>query len=186
MATGMFGPVGVLRAAAALTLTLVASLALGGCGQERYEYAEKQIATSQPPAPSRTIEDVREAGRSSSADSRAQMGEDLPLPDGFPATLPLPSDAWSATVVVAQPGWFDVSLVLTDPPGPMAQLLRSNLDEAYRSFVDAGVPVSRTRATDPTTGVERDVVDAELDGRAVQIALPEDGHHLSYAVENAR
>lgn len=174
------------RVAWAVVTAVLAGTALAGCGQDTYEYDETKIEASKPPAPARTMVQVREAAAASDAAPEAQMGADLPLPTGFPASVPMPSDPWGANIVVAHPGWFEVSVVLADPPGPIDQVLRAHLDDVYRAAEKDGVPVARRAAEDPATGDQVQVVDLEVDGRAVEISHVAGGTSLGYAVENVR
>lgn len=167
-------------------MALALATTVGACGQERYEYGEKKITVDRPEAPARTIDDLRAVASESEAAPQTQMGENLSLPAGLPTDLPMPEEAHLVNVVTAHPGYFEWSVVLLDPPGPLAQVLGGILDETYAGFVADGVPVQRETRTDEVSGSKRDVVEAELDGRAVEISMDADGYHLLYAVENAR
>lgn len=174
------------RGVGAGAVALALATTVTACGQERYEYGEKKIAVDRPAAPARTVDDLRAVAGESTADPQTQMGENLPLPAGLPADLPMPQDAHAVNVITANPGYFEWSVVLLDPPGPLAQVLRGFLDDTYDGFVRDGVPVQRETRTDEQSGAKRDVVEAELDGRAVEISMDAEGYHLAYAVENAR
>lgn len=114
------------RALAAVALTVVVVSGSVGCGaqekvREKTETAgegalEKAIAQGQY---GEDVEDVDVDAASGTItikgkDGTLVLGEDLPMPEDFPTTLPLPEGGHSVNAVAAEKGVFEVTMLVTD------------------------------------------------------------------------
>lgn len=150
---------------------VVGGALLGACGAaEKAEKAgEDAVEKSIADAAKKESDDVEDVEVDSDAgtitiegkDGTLVLGEDLPLPEGFPATLPLPEGGHTVNAVAGEEGAFEVSMFVTDPDlGAHEQRIRAGLDAdgytvgATRDEVLDGVPQRVVPATGHRTAVE--------------------------------
>lgn len=174
-------------------LTVVALGAVTGCGaeekvREKTEAAgegaiEKAITEGEH---GKDIDDVDVDAKAGTITFKGKegtllVGEDLAMPDGFPATLPLPEGGHSVNAVGAEAGVYEVTMFVTDPDlAAHEQRIRSGLEQAgYK------IGVTETATGD---GAEQRVVNGTGHGTAVavrfSVALGRSSVHYSVKPQN--
>lgn len=144
-------------------LTVVALGAVTGCGaqekvREKTEAAgegalEKAITEGEHGDDVEDVDVDAESGTITikGKDGTLLVGEDLAMPEGFPATLPLPEGGHSVNAVAAEKGVFEVTMLVTDPDlAAHEKRIRSGLEQA-----DYAIEPTGTATVD---GVEQRVV----------------------------
>lgn len=155
-------------------LAAAASCLLVGCGagetvRDKAETAgesalEKAITDSEQGEHVEDVDVDADAGTITiqGKDGTLLMGEDLPMPAGFPDALPLPEGGHSVNAVVAESGLYEVTMFVTDPDlGAHEEQIRARLAQA-----DYEVAATEEATVD---GVAQRVVNAV--GRGTDVAV---------------